>query len=94
MVASGTAVGMVIYTGRDTRAVMNTSFPGTKTGLLDLEINNQAKILAVVTFALSLSMVALQGFVGLWYVYLMRFLILFSSIIPIRFPILSIYNVY
>ena len=30
-------------------------------------------------------LVALNGFRGLWYVYVFRFLILFSSIIPIRF---------
>jgi phospholipid-translocating ATPase len=39
VVASGTALVLVLYTGSDTRAMMNTSFPGTKVGLLDLEIN-------------------------------------------------------
>jgi phospholipid-translocating ATPase len=38
-----------------------------------------------VTFALSVVLVALNGFRGLWYVYVFRFLILFSSIIPIRY---------
>jgi phospholipid-translocating ATPase len=32
-------------------------------------------------------LVALNGFRGLWYVYVFRFLILFSSIIPIRLVI-------
>lgn len=36
------------------------------------------------TFALSIVLVALNGFRGLWYIYVFRFLILFSSIIPIR----------
>ena len=44
VVASGTAIGVVIYTGADTRAVMNTSHPGTKTGVFDWEINRQAKV--------------------------------------------------
>lgn len=35
------------------------------------------------TFALSVVMVALNGFRGLWYIYVFRFLILFSTIIPI-----------
>ena len=83
VLAAGTAVGMVVYTGRETRAVMNTSQPGTKTGLLDLEINRLAKILCTCTFALSVILVALNGFRGAWYVYVFRFLILFSSIIPI-----------
>jgi len=83
VLAAGTAIGMVVYTGRETRAVMNTSQPGTKTGLLDLEINRLAKILCTCTFALSVILVALNGFRGAWYVYVFRFLILFSSIIPI-----------
>ena len=83
VLAAGTAVGFVIYTGPETRAVMNTSHPGTKVGLLDLEINRLAKILCAVTFALSVLLVALNGFHGTWYVYIFRFLILFSSIIPI-----------
>ncbi|TDL27061.1 phospholipid-translocating P-type ATPase, partial [Rickenella mellea] len=83
VLAAGSAVGFVIYTGQETRAVMNTSHPKTKVGLLDLEINRLAKILCAVTFAMSLAMVALNGFRGLWYIYVFRFLILFSSIIPI-----------
>lgn len=44
VLAAGSAVGFVIYTGSETRAVMNTSHPGTKVGLLDLEINRLAKV--------------------------------------------------
>ncbi|KAG2005574.1 calcium-transporting ATPase [Coprinopsis cinerea AmutBmut pab1-1] len=87
VLAAGSAVGFVIYTGSDTRAVMNTSHPETKVGLLDYEINNLAKILCAVTFALSFVLVALNGFRGLWYIYVFRFLILFSSIIPISLRI-------
>ncbi|SNX82093.1 probable NEO1 - P-type ATPase, a proposed aminophospholipid translocase [Melanopsichium pennsylvanicum] len=83
VLAAGTAVGMVVYTGRETRAVMNTSYPGTKVGLLDLEINRLSKILCGVTLALSVALVALNGFKGEWWIYIFRFLILFSSIIPI-----------
>ncbi|KAG0216894.1 putative aminophospholipid-translocase [Mortierella sp. NVP41] len=83
VVASGNAIGFVVYTGRDTRAVMNTNHPKTKIGLLDSEVNRLSKILCAFTLTLSLSMIALNGFEGLWYIYLFRFLILFSSIIPI-----------
>ncbi|KAI0830346.1 protein transporter [Trametes gibbosa] len=83
VLAAGSAVGFVVYTGAETRAVMNTSHPETKVGLLDLEINRLAKILCAVTFVLSLVLVALNGFRGPWYIYVFRFLILFSSIIPI-----------
>ena len=44
VVASGDAVGFVVYTGRETRAVMNTNFPKTKVGLLDMEINKLSKV--------------------------------------------------
>ncbi|CAG8744771.1 13986_t:CDS:2 [Gigaspora rosea] len=50
VLASGTAIGFVIYTGKDTRAVMNTSHPETKTGLLDIEINNLSKVIKVEEF--------------------------------------------
>lgn len=83
VLAAGRAIGMVIYTGRETRAQMNTSHPQTKVGLLDLEINRLSKILCAVTLSLSFLLVALNGFRGKWYIYVMRFLILFSSIIPI-----------
>ncbi|KAI8816347.1 putative NEO1-P-type ATPase [Fimicolochytrium jonesii] len=83
VVASGNALGIIVYTGIDTRAVMNTSFPSTKVGQLDNEINRLSKILAVVTLILSIAMVGLNGFRGIWYIYMFRFLILFSSIIPI-----------
>ncbi|KAI8447164.1 phospholipid-translocating ATPase [Phakopsora pachyrhizi] len=83
VLAAGQAVGMVIYTGSETRAVMNNSHPKTKTSLLDLEINQLAKILCAVTFSLSVALVAFNGFRGPWWIYVVRFLILFSSIIPI-----------
>ncbi|CED82734.1 aminophospholipid-transporting p-type atpase [Phaffia rhodozyma] len=83
VLAAGSAVGFVVYTGEETRAVMNTSKSETKVGLLDLEINRMAKILCAVTFVLSVLLVALNGFRGQWYIYVFRFLILFSSIIPI-----------
>ncbi|KAI9095516.1 hypothetical protein DFS34DRAFT_643233 [Phlyctochytrium arcticum] len=83
VIASGAVIFLVIYTGVQTRAVMNTSFPKTKVGLLDLQINRLSKVLALVTLVLSIAMVALNEFRGNWLTYLFRFLILFSSIIPI-----------
>ncbi|KAG1130842.1 hypothetical protein G6F42_003793 [Rhizopus arrhizus] len=65
ILASGSALGFVIYTGKDTRAVMNTSHPKTKVGLIDSEINQLAKILFIVTLVLSIIMVGLNGFRGI-----------------------------
>ena len=83
VLASGTAIGCVIYTGIETRQALNTSRAGTKTGLLELEINNLSKILCTCVFLLSVGLVALNGFGPNWYVDILRFLILFSTIIPV-----------
>ncbi|XP_068023805.1 probable phospholipid-transporting ATPase IIB isoform X2 [Melanerpes formicivorus] len=83
VVASGTVIGVVIYTGKETRSVLNTSHPKSKVGLLDLELNQLTKALFLALVALSVVMVTLQGFLGPWYRNLFRFLLLFSYIIPI-----------
>lgn len=84
VLASGTTIiGLVIYTGSETRQSMNTSRARAKTGLLEQEINNLSKILCILTFLLSLALVAFHGFGDKWYVDITRFLILFSTIIPI-----------
>ncbi|XP_071038422.1 probable phospholipid-transporting ATPase IIA isoform X3 [Parasteatoda tepidariorum] len=83
VVASGTAIGIVIYTGSETRSVMNNSEPRSKVGLTDLELNQQTKVLFAAVIGLALVMMALKGFGGLWYRYLFRFILLFSYIIPI-----------
>lgn len=83
VVASGVALGVVIYTGRETRAVMNTSKPKTKMGITDAEINRLSKVLCLVVVALSAVMLCFKGWHGPWWVYMVRFIVLFSSIIPI-----------
>lgn len=44
VVASGSALGLVVYTGAETRSVMNNSQPRSKVGLLDIEINQLTKV--------------------------------------------------
>nr|VZI02292.1 unnamed protein product [Spirometra erinaceieuropaei] len=83
VLATGTAVGIVIYTGCETRAVMNSSKAHTKMGRIDREINNITKLLFVVVVLLALVMVALQSFMGAWYINYWRFFLLFSYIIPL-----------
>ncbi|GFY46628.1 probable phospholipid-transporting ATPase IIB [Trichonephila inaurata madagascariensis] len=83
VVASGTAIGIVIYTGSETRSVMNNSEPRSKVGITDLELNQQTKVLFAAVIGLAVVMMALKGFGGLWYRYLFRFILLFSYIIPI-----------
>nr|XP_011721146.1 probable phospholipid-transporting ATPase IIA [Macaca nemestrina] len=84
VVASGTVVGVVFFTlARELRSVMNTSNPRVSIGLFDLEVNCLTKILFGALVVVSLVMVALQHFAGRWYLQIIRFLLLFSNIIPI-----------
>ncbi|XHF96779.1 hypothetical protein AWENTII_000397 [Aspergillus wentii] len=77
---------VIIYTGSQTRAALSTSPSRSKVGLLEYEINNLTKILCALTLTLSVILVALEGFQPtndkVWYVAIMIYLILFSTIIP------------
>ena len=87
LASSATVLAVVVYTGAQTRQAMSTSPSRSKTGLLEHEINNLTKILCALTLTLSVVLVALEGFEShagqKWYVAITRFLILFSTIIPI-----------
>jgi len=62
---------------------MNTNRPRSKVGLVDLEINKLTKVLFVALALLSLLMMILKGFAGPWYTYYVRYLLIFSYMIPI-----------
>lgn len=83
VVAAGRATGIIVYTGCETRSVMNNSTPRSKVGLLDMEINNLTKLLFCAVIGLATVMMCLKGFGGPWYRYMFRFVLLFSYIIPI-----------
>lgn len=85
--SNATVLAVVVYTGAQTRQALSTSPSRSKTGLLEHEINNLTKILCALTLTLSIVLVTLEGFENRpdmkWYVAVTRFLILFSTIIPI-----------
>lgn len=83
VIASGQAVGVVIYTGIETRSVMNNLEARSKVGSIDLELNYITKLLFAAVVVLAFAMVFLQDFHGAWYRYWFRFVLLFSYIIPI-----------
>ncbi|XP_063835670.1 probable phospholipid-transporting ATPase IIB [Ostrinia nubilalis] len=83
VVASGQATGLIIYTGSETRSVMNNAAPRSKVGRLDLQVNNLTKVLFVATVMISVLLIVLKGFNGPWFGFLFRFVLLFSYIIPI-----------
>ena len=89
-----TTLAVIVYTGSQTRSALSTAPSRSKTGLLEFEINSLTKILCALTLALSIILVALEeifekknGGKGaenvIWYVKIMRFLVLFSTIVPI-----------
>jgi phospholipid-translocating ATPase len=90
ILASSTAVGVVVYCGKETRSQKNSSEPTTKFGAIDLELNLISKSLFLFMFVCSVIIVALSGFPGTFTVNLVnifRFLLLLSSIIPISLRI-------
>merc|ERR1719259_389133 len=74
---------MVVYTGPECRAAMNNSQPRSKVGLIDQELNGITKVLFLATIGLAVIMIVLKGFDGPWYLYMFRFVLLFSYLIPI-----------
>ncbi|KAF7944497.1 hypothetical protein EAE96_010888 [Botrytis aclada] len=87
LASSATTLAVIVYTGPQTRSALSTSPSRSKTGLLENEINSLTKILCALTLTLSIVLVALEGFAHVegvkWYVKIMRFLVLFSTIVPI-----------
>ncbi|KAL2760836.1 hypothetical protein ACRALDRAFT_1046021 [Sodiomyces alcalophilus JCM 7366] len=85
--SQATTLAVIMYTGVQTRSALSTAPSRSKTGLLEYEINSLTKILCVITLALSVILVAIEGFENtegnIWYVKIMRFLVLFSTIVPI-----------
>lgn len=85
--SQATTLAVIVYTGPQTRSALSTAPSRSKTGLLEYEINSLTKILCALTLGLSIVLVALEGFGNtegnIWYVKIMRFLVLFSTIVPI-----------
>ena len=83
VLASQKIIGIVIYTGKETRARMNSSTPKVKIGILDDELNDLNKYLFVIMLILSLIISILRGFNTKFIFTFMKFIILFCAIIPI-----------
>ena len=85
VLASQKIIGIVIYTGKESRVKMNSSSPKLKIGILDEELNITNIYLFCFMFILSLIITILKG-INLSFQTLfcfIKFIILFSSIIPI-----------
>ena len=82
-VAAGSATGIVVYTGKETRSIMNTRESRYKFGLVDTEINFLTKVCFVLMCFLSFLIVVAKGFGDYWMLDYFRFVLLLCSIIPI-----------
>ena len=87
VLASDTIIGLVMYTGKETRSVLNTSTPATKVGILDTEINRFTILLCIFQLLLGFSLVVLGLFKGVWWLNYFRFLVLVSAVIPISMSV-------
>lgn len=83
VVTSGPVWVLVVYTGSDSRAVLNTSAKRTKMGIFDSEINTLSKTLFLILVLVAAVLIVLKGLSGIWFIYFARFVLLLSSIIPI-----------
>lgn len=57
LASSGFILGLVVYTGNETRAQMNSKSPSSKIGLLDLEVNFLSKLLFLLMVILAFTIV-------------------------------------
>lgn len=83
LASSGYIIGMVVYTGKQTRSAMNSKSPSSKVGRVDNEINRLSKILFCMMVMFAGTIIVLDGLKGNFYIKFFRFLLLLSSIIPI-----------
>ena len=83
VVASQGVIGIVVYTGKESRARMNSSTPKLKIGILDKELNKANVYLFIIMFLMSGILTVLKGFyLGMFFAFF-RFIVLFCGIIPI-----------
>lgn len=83
VLAAGHMMGIVIFTGRETRSQMNSREPRTKIGKFDEEINHLSKVLFIIMLILALVMNLFRELNILWPLYFFRYVLLLASIIPI-----------
>ena len=76
VVASGEAVGLVLYSGKETRIQMGIKKPETKFGRIDYEINFLSKLLFGFSLTMSILILILSGIniQGEWWIQLVRYI--------------------
>lgn len=91
VVASGTAVGVVVYTGKHTRSVMNASNPQTKVGLKLVWVFSDLTLASMLDFVHSLIRYLLCVQIGLLDEEINRLTkILFVAVIVLSFALIIV----
>ena len=83
VIASGTIVGLAIYTGNETKSMLNSNDTRMKLGRIDQELNNFGKILFLILVTISVILTFGRGVNAKFYLFFGRFMLLLSAIIPI-----------
>ena len=83
VLTKGTIYGLVLYTGKETRSVMNSNKAVPKFGICDQELNYLSKLMFGVMAIIALVLVICTGVDSASYILFFRHLLLLSSIIPI-----------
>ena len=83
VVASLKVIGIVIYTGKETRARMNSSNPKMKIGILDQELNRSNIYLFCIMFILAFILASAKGFSLKFFYNFFKYIVLFCAVIPI-----------
>jgi phospholipid-translocating ATPase len=88
-IASGEAIGMVIYVGKETRIELNNKETQTKFGKTDRNINSVTKYLFLFLIILSFGLTILSGKLAHWdaVIFFTRVFIIMSCIIPISMKV-------
>ncbi|KAM0681587.1 putative aminophospholipid-translocase [Glugoides intestinalis] len=99
VVASSAALALIIYTGHDTRSMMNTNKPRNKVGIIERELDKFVAIMAVISIFCSILFTFLKAGIDFsvsWRIVCIRFIIIFSYVIPIslRFMITTARFIY
>mmetsp|Transcript_2936 Transcript_2936/g.2652 ORF Transcript_2936/g.2652 Transcript_2936/m.2652 type:complete len:715 (+) Transcript_2936:765-2909(+) len=85
--AAGSCIGIVVYTGKETRSVMNSREPSNKLGRTDEELNKLAVYLLFLMTFLAIFMLCLSGFNSYSHIIGFRYILLLSTIIPISLKV-------
>lgn len=88
-IASGEVMGLVIYTGKETRMARNTKRTNQKRGKTDDEVNLIMKVMFVILACLTVMLffLSFKSFNRHFYVQIIRTFLLLSSIIPISLKV-------